>query len=328
MPLGPAVQNVRVYVVDENLAPVPLGAPGLICFSGVCVGRGYINDPERTAQTYLSDPHRPGERLYQGGDYGRWAPDGKLEFLGRRDNQVKIRGFRIEIGEIDNALLAVPGVRDGAVVVAERPDQGKHLVAFYSAQTPIEPELLAGRLAEKLPEYMIPAAFHRRENLPLTNNGKIDTTALRGLAAELAADREDFQPPVTPAELMLAAAYAKVLGVGPDEIGRHDHFFDRGGSSLSAVKLAIATGRARVADGHHPTPRARRARRAGGRPVHRTRRAVAHPTRRSAVRRLRLTGGDIPSTPRHIPSTPRHTSEHRGQPLLGCGPIEMKGLLR
>jgi amino acid adenylation domain-containing protein len=244
VPLGPAVQNVRVYVVDENLAPVPLGAPGLICFSGVCVGRGYINDPERTAQTYLSDPHRPGERLYQGGDYGRWAPDGKLEFLGRRDNQVKIRGFRIEIGEIDNALLAVPGVRDGAVVAAERPDQGKHLVAFYSAQTPIEPELLAGRLAEKLPEYMIPAAFHRRENLPLTNNGEIDTTALRRLAAELAADREDFQPPVTPAELMLAAAYAKVLGVGPDEIGRHDHFFDRGGSSLSAVKLAIATGRA------------------------------------------------------------------------------------
>jgi amino acid adenylation domain-containing protein len=114
VPLGRPVNNVRVYVVDDNLTPVPLGAPGLIVFSGVCVGRGYVNDPERTAQAYLSDPHRPGTRLYRGGDYGRWQPDGKLEFLGRRDTQVKIAGFRIEIGEIENTLLRVPGVRDGA----------------------------------------------------------------------------------------------------------------------------------------------------------------------------------------------------------------------
>ncbi|MFD7944896.1 amino acid adenylation domain-containing protein, partial [Streptomyces sp. NPDC059744] len=107
--LGPAVNNVHVYVVDEHLTPVPLGAPGLIVFSGVCVGRGYVNDPERTRQTYLADPHHEGARLYRGGDYGRWQPGGKLEFLGRRDNQVKIRGFRIEIGEIENTLLRVPG---------------------------------------------------------------------------------------------------------------------------------------------------------------------------------------------------------------------------
>jgi amino acid adenylation domain-containing protein len=244
VPLGPAVQNVRVYVVDENLVPVPLGAPGLICFSGVCVGRGYVNDPERTAQAYLTDPHRPGQRLYKGGDYGRWAPDGKLEFLGRRDNQVKIRGFRIEIGEIDNALLGVLGVRNGAVVVDERPDQSKHLVAFYTAEAPIDPQLLAGRLGEKLPEYMVPSFFHCREELPLTANGKIDTKALTALAAELAAGVEQIQPPATSTELMLAAAFATVLGVRPDEIGRHDHFFDRGGTSLTAVKLAIATRRA------------------------------------------------------------------------------------
>jgi len=112
--------------------PVPLGAAGLIAFAGVCVGRGYINDPERTGQAYLTDPHREGQRLYLGGDYGRWRPDGKLEFLGRRDSQVKISGFRIEIGEIENTLLRVPGVRDGAVVVAGRPGQGQRLVAFYS----------------------------------------------------------------------------------------------------------------------------------------------------------------------------------------------------
>ncbi|WP_214405587.1 non-ribosomal peptide synthetase [Pseudonocardia lacus] len=245
VPLGRPVRNVRVYVVDENLDPVPLGAPGLIVFSGVCVGRGYVNDPERTRQAYLGDPHRPGQRLYRSGDYGRWLPDGRLEFLGRRDDQVKIRGFRIEIGEIDNALLRVPGVRDGAVVVAERPDRSKHLVAFYAAGRPIDPDVLTAHLAERLPEYMVPSLYHRRESLPLTANSKIDTNALRALAAELAArDEDEASPPATTTEQMLAAAFAKVLEVPVGEVGRHDHFFDRGGTSLTAVRLVIATGRA------------------------------------------------------------------------------------
>ena len=117
VPLGRAINNVQIQVVDEYLAPVPLGAPGEIVFSGVCVGRGYINDPERTRAAFLTDPD--GRRRYRSGDHGRWRPDGKLEFLGRRDSQLKIRGFRIELGEIENTLLRVPGVRDGAVVVAE-----------------------------------------------------------------------------------------------------------------------------------------------------------------------------------------------------------------
>jgi len=105
VPLGRPVRNVRVYVVDEDLVPVPFGAPGEIVFSGVCVGRGYVNDPERTAAAFMEDPYRPGERLYRSGDVGRWRSDGRLEFLGRRDTQIKIRGFRVEIGEIENALL-------------------------------------------------------------------------------------------------------------------------------------------------------------------------------------------------------------------------------
>ena len=135
----------------------------------------------------------------------------------------------------------MPGVRDGAVVVDERSDQSKHLVAFYTAEAPIDPQLLAGWLGEKLPEYMVPSFFHCRESLPLTANGKIDTRALTALAAELTTGGEQLQPPVSPTELMLAAAFATVLGVRPNEIGRHDHFFDRGGTSLTAVKLAIAT---------------------------------------------------------------------------------------
>jgi amino acid adenylation domain-containing protein len=240
MPLGPAVQNVRVYVVDENLVPVPLGAPGLIAFSGVCVGRGYINDPERTAAAYLTDPHRPGERLYLGGDYGRWSPDGKLEFLGRRDSQVKISGFRIEIGEIDNTLLRVPGVRDGAVVVAERPDRGKYLVAFYAGRHDLDVDLLRERLGASLPHYMVPAFFHRREELPLTANGKINTKELIALAGELGTGTGTAEAAATPTEQRLATAWAGVLGVPAEEIGRGDHFFDRGGSSLTAVKLSVA----------------------------------------------------------------------------------------
>src|SRR5262249_15357010 len=105
VPLGRPINNVSLYIVDEHLVPVPLGAPGEIVFSGVCVGRGYINDPERTRRAFMADPYREGRRLYRSGDYGRWLPEGKVEFLGRRDNQVKISGFRIEIGEIENALL-------------------------------------------------------------------------------------------------------------------------------------------------------------------------------------------------------------------------------
>jgi amino acid adenylation domain-containing protein len=244
VPLGRPVNNVRVYVVDEQLSPVPLGSPGLIAFSGVCVGRGYINDPERTRQAYLADPYRPAERLYLGGDYGRWRPDGKLEFLGRRDSQVKISGFRIEIGEIENTLLQVPGVRDGAVVVAGRAGQGQRLLAFYSGPEALPAQDLRDRLGRSLPVYMVPTAFHWREHLPLTANGKIDKKALTALAAELAdAAATDDDAPATPAERRVAAAWAEILGLPAARISRSDNFFDRGGSSLSAVKLAIALGR-------------------------------------------------------------------------------------
>jgi amino acid adenylation domain-containing protein len=244
IPLGPPIHNVRVYVVDEHLSPVPLGAPGEIVFSGICVGRGYVNDPERTRRAFLADPHRPGQRLYRGGDHGRWIPGGKLEFLGRRDTQVKIRGFRIEIGEIENALLRVPGVCDGAVVVAERADQGKRLVAFYGGERPVEVDVLRDRLGASLPEYMVPSAFHWRDGLPLTTNGKIDRKALTRLAVELVAVDVGCEAPSTPTERRLAAAWAQVLGMREDQIGRRDHFFDLGGTSLSAVKLAIALNRA------------------------------------------------------------------------------------
>ncbi|MEU2423513.1 amino acid adenylation domain-containing protein [Streptomyces sp. NPDC007851] len=241
--LGRPVGNVRVYVVDEHLSLLPLGAPGLIAFSGVCVGRGYVNDPERTREAYRTDPYRPGERLYLGGDWGRWHPGGKLEFLGRRDSQVKIRGFRIEIGEIENALLRLAGVRDGAVVVAERGGGGKHLIAFHSGERR-PPEQLRAELAATLPGYMVPSAFHWRESLPLTANGKTDRKALTRQAEEASGPAEPSAGELSPAERRLAAVWADLLGVPEERIGRTDHFFDSGGTSLTAVKLSLALDRA------------------------------------------------------------------------------------
>ncbi|MBC3195050.1 amino acid adenylation domain-containing protein [Pseudonocardia sp. C8] len=248
VPLGRPVRNTAVRVVDENLVPVPLGAPGEIVCSGVCVGRGYIGDPERTRQAFTTDPYRPHQRLYRSGDHGRWLPDGTLEFLGRRDTQVKIRGFRIEIGEIENTLARVPGVRDAAVVVTEGADGGKHLVAFYAAGQPIEDTLLRERLAASLPGYMVPTAFHHRAALPLTANSKIDTKALTALAAELAGDGpaapgEGHEPPTGPTEQRIAAVFARVLELPVERIDRRDHFFDLGGTSLSAVKVVIGLDR-------------------------------------------------------------------------------------
>ncbi|HET9873726.1 MAG TPA: amino acid adenylation domain-containing protein [Propionibacteriaceae bacterium] len=243
VPLGRPINNVYVYVVDENLEPVPLGAPGAIVFSGVCVGRGYVNDPDRTRLAYLADPHRPGERIYRGGDYGRWLPDGKLDFLGRRDNQVKLSGFRIEIDEIENALLSVPGVHDGAVVVAERGDHTKHLLAFYSSDRQLEADVLHDQLARSLPQYMVPSVFHWLEGLPLTSNGKINRRRLAELAANLDVDKDLSQRPTTATEERLTRAWSTVLGIPEEHIGRLDDFFDRGGTSLAAVKLVITLDR-------------------------------------------------------------------------------------
>ncbi|BAK77322.1 non-ribosomal peptide synthetase [Pseudogulbenkiania sp. NH8B] len=244
VPLGRPVNNAHVYVVDEQLSPVPLGAPGEIVFSGVCVGRGYVNDPERTQRAFMADPNRPGQRLYRSGDFGRWLPEGKLEFLGRRDAQVKISGFRIELGEIENTLLRLPGVRDGAVVVAERADRSKHLVAFYSGERQLDADALQKQLGESLPTYMVPSAFHWQRTLPLTGNGKIDRKALTALAGELGMAKVDGERASTPTEQRLAAAWAEILGISPEQVGRGAHFFELGGTSLSALRLAIKLNRA------------------------------------------------------------------------------------
>ncbi|GAB3896670.1 hypothetical protein GCM10029964_078340 [Kibdelosporangium lantanae] len=238
--LGRPVRNVRVYVVDENLALVPFGAPGEILFSGVCVGRGYVNDPERTRAAFLTDPWRPDTRVYRSGDFGRWLPDGRLEFLGRRDSQVKVRGFRIETGEIEQHLVRIPDVRDAAVVVA-----GTGLVGFYTGSD-LAPAAVQDALAKVLPGYMVPDHLRRLPGMPLTANGKIDRGALVRTARESTMDTAataDDEPPRDQHERRIAELWAEVLQVPVARIRRASNFFELGGTSLAAIRLAIALDR-------------------------------------------------------------------------------------
>src|SRR5262245_13702734 len=236
--VGRPLRNMRVYVVDENQRLMPEGGRGEIVFAGVCVGRGYLNDPERTAEAFGSDPYHPGERLYRSGDLGRWLPEGRLEFLGRRDDQLKIRGLRVEIGEIQAALLRVPGIT-AAVVVPVGDGNLARLVGFYLSDEELASIDLHDLLSAWLPEYMVPAHHFRLFELPLNENGKTDKVRLKQLAAELAAGQHAFEPPSTEAEQRLATLWAEVLGMAAGRVGRHDDFFALGGTSLSAIHLLM-----------------------------------------------------------------------------------------
>jgi amino acid adenylation domain-containing protein len=245
VPLGNPIRNVRVYVMDDRLNLVPPGAPGEIMFAGVCVGRGYVNDAARTKAAFMPDPYRPGERLYRSGDFGRWLPTGELEYLGRRDSQVKVSGFRIEIGEIENRLLQIPGVRDSAVVIAGSAGEPQ-LAGYYTGLAASGPEQVGKALAALLPGYMVPQRLYHMRELPLSANGKIDKMALsRQAAAEVGRVPEGggFEALVTGTERRVATLWSELLKIPAQQIGRGSHFAELGGTSLSAIRLAIALDR-------------------------------------------------------------------------------------
>jgi amino acid adenylation domain-containing protein len=239
VPVGKPVRNVRILILDDTMRPVPLGAPGEVAFAGVCVGRGYVNDEKRTRAAFVESRTDPAVRMYRTGDYGRWRPDGVLEFLGRRDEQIKVRGFRVELGEIENTMLRVDGVRDAAVVLKRdvHPDTG--LVGFYTSTHAIEAEAVRAALAELLPDYMIPPHLRRLPSMPLTDNSKIDKKTLMNELDHSSVERAEAAAPRTETERMLAALWAELLGLQTSSVGRNDDFFARGGSSLSAIRLVV-----------------------------------------------------------------------------------------
>ncbi|MFF9088256.1 amino acid adenylation domain-containing protein [Streptomyces sp. NPDC014991] len=224
-PIGRAVRNTRLYVLDDRLRPVPAGVPGDLYVAGAGVGRGYLGDPGRTAGAFVADPFAgDGTRLYRTGDRVRRLPDGQLEFLGRRDAQVKIRGQRVELGEIEARLREVPGVTDAAATVVD----GRlvaHLVGGADAETVRE------AVSRVLPEHMVPTAWTAPASMPLTANGKVDRKALPVPDLTAAAGRA----PATAQEEILCGLFADLLGA--ERVGADDDFFQLGGHSLLATRL-------------------------------------------------------------------------------------------
>ncbi|MCZ7413615.1 non-ribosomal peptide synthetase [Streptomyces sp. WMMC897] len=243
LPLGTPLANTEVWVLDEAGRPVPVGSPGELCVAGPCLARGYLGNPELTAERFTPHPHRPGVRLYRTGDRGRWSADGRVEFLGRVDHMVKIRGYRVEPGEVGAALGAQPQVRQCVVTAVTDAAGVADLVAYVVCETPAPSagELRAA-LRERLPDYMVPRMFLFLDELPLTPQGKIDRRRLPAPTGERPELSAEYAAPLPGAETLLADIWSQVLGVG--RIGRDDDFFELGGDSIRSIQ---AVGRAREA---------------------------------------------------------------------------------
>ena len=230
--IGHPISNTQIHILDPQLQPVPTGVEGEIYIGGEGVARGYLNQPELTAQSFIADPFSADSRarMYKTGDLGRWRADGEIDYLGRNDHQVKIRGFRIELGEIEAQLARHAQVREAVVLVREEGDH-QRLVAYVVAQGVDE---LHAHLKSVLPDYMVPSAFVRVERMPLTANGKLDRRALLALELEADASRE-YQAPQGELEEILAGIWQSLLRV--ERVGRQDNFFKLGGHSLLIVQV-------------------------------------------------------------------------------------------
>lgn len=241
VPIGQPIAHTQCYLLDDQLAPVPVGTPAELYLGGDGLARGYWKRPELTAEKFIANPFssEPGARLYKTGDLARYLPDGNLEFLGRLDQQVKIRGFRIELGEIESVLSQHSAIRECVIVAREIHAGEKELFAYVVVQPDLTPTVAELRkfLLEKLPDYMLPAAFVKLEKLPLTPNGKIDRKALPDPTDNFLESGIQFVPPQTPTEVALANIWSELLRV--KRIGIRDNFFALGGHSLLAVRMTF-----------------------------------------------------------------------------------------
>jgi amino acid adenylation domain-containing protein/non-ribosomal peptide synthase protein (TIGR01720 family) len=246
VPIGRPLANLRLYALDRKSSLAPIGVAGELNIGGAGVGRGYLKDPERTAQSFLPDPFtdKADARRYKTGDLGRYLPDGNLEFISRVDHQVKIRGFRVELGEVESALCNHPAVAQAVVTVREETPGDKRLVAYIIAsheQRPTATELRSF-LKEKLPDYMTPATFVLLDSLPLLPNGKVNQKALPAPDSSRPELECEFTAPRNEIERKLADIWAEVLGL--ERVGAHDNFFDLGGDSIMIVLIAAKANQA------------------------------------------------------------------------------------
>ncbi|MCS5480666.1 amino acid adenylation domain-containing protein [Corynebacterium sp. YIM 101645] len=232
-PIGAPVANTRLYVLDDADHPLPVGYPGRLMLAGVQVGLGYLGQPELTAEKFLDDPFHPGGRIYDSGDLASWTPEGELLFHGRRDSQVKLRGQRLDLGEVSAAASGTAGV-SGAVTVL-RGIAGSDALVTYITGTATG-DSVRERCARLLPAWMVPTAVVTLEQLPLTRNGKLDAARLP--APEIT---QGTGEPTGPRETLVCAYFSRALGGAP--VGPETRFFDAGGTSLTAVSLALELSR-------------------------------------------------------------------------------------
>ncbi|GCE14527.1 non-ribosomal peptide synthetase [Tengunoibacter tsumagoiensis] len=239
VPIGRPIANTQIYLLDEQLAPVPHGASGQLYIGGSGLARGYLHRPDLTAERFIPHPfsEQPGQRLYDTGDKARYHRDGLIEYLGREDQQVKIRGYRIELGEIEAHLAQHPAVRQVVVVVHENQQHQPQLVAYVQLHEKAYPQTLAFHhfLFERLPYYMIPSHYVQISSLPRLTNGKIDYKALPEPTAPPSLTPVASENSLTPEEALLEDILKRVLGV--DAVSKQDNFFALGGHSLLATKV-------------------------------------------------------------------------------------------
>ncbi|SRR5579884_223763 len=237
IPIGRPISNTTVYLLDENLQPLPPGVVGELYAGGDGVARGYLNHPKETAEKFISDPfsRTRGSRMYRTGDLACWRPDGVIEFHGRKDNQIKVLGHRVEPGEVEAALRTYGPIQDACVVAYSEENGSRHLAAYYipsgsdNVSAEVSAESLRAFLLQKLPHYMIPAAFQPLQSFPLTPNGKIDRAALPRPIRQASSGVDS----PTNLENTIASTWRRLLNV--EEVGLDTNFFELGGDSLSLV---------------------------------------------------------------------------------------------
>lgn len=237
IPIGKPLPTTQVYILDENYQKVPTNISGEIYIGGVQVGRGYLNQPELTAKSFVPDPFssEPGQRLYCTGDLGCYLPDGNIAFLGRVDQQVKIRGFRVELGEVETILAQHPSVKTSVVMVREDVPNHKKLVAYIVSNNDVTLSEIKTFLQKKLPQYLIPTEYVFIDKVPLSVNGKVDRQALPSPNVKSLVDNTEHWVPQTKIEQNLSNIWSKVLGY--PSISSEANFFDLGGNSLKIVQI-------------------------------------------------------------------------------------------
>lgn len=244
VPVGYPVQNMRIYIVNEDMQLCPIGVKGEVMVSGIGVGRGYINDAAKTAAAFLTDPFRNGEpvKMYRTGDTGRMLEDGAVEFFGRKDHQVKIRGFRIELEEIEATITCSPFVRNAVVLDKVAADGDVQLSAFLEVNDGYDTDTLRVFLGERLADYMIPARFTVVDAFPVTSSGKTDRKTIREMPETVTeSNTATYKPPRNETEQKLVEIWQEVLSV--ERIGITDNFFDLGGDSFKAIRVVSRYGK-------------------------------------------------------------------------------------